>query len=195
MFVSLKDEQGISMVELVVVAAMIVVVLGAVLGVWDVLLNNYLYQSDHVRAQDTARSGMIIMVKDIREAEKPFVAVDVSGNSLVFKADRNNDGTAEAIWYYLDSVNRRVVKAVNSNGSTDFTTTPRTTAIEYVANNPTSQPLFIFYGNDLSTPLGGSVTVSNIRVVKIQLFIDTNTARPPKAVELSSNVQLRNFIL
>lgn len=195
MFEKLKEEKGFSLVELMVVAAMLVVILGAVLGVWDALLGNYLYQSDRIGAQDIARSGMITMVKNIREAEKPFVAVDVSGNSLIFKADRNNDGTFEAIWYYLDSVNRRVVMAVNTDGSTDFATTPRTTAIEYVVNNPASQPLFTFYGNDLATPLGSSVTVSNARVIKIQLFIDANTSRAPKPVELSSNVHLRNFIL
>lgn len=186
-----KNEKGVSLVELMVVASMLIVVLGAVLAVIDSTLGSYLYQSHRVESADKARQGMIEVVKEIRQAERPLLLpIYIPNNDLRFKADLDGNGTIEAIRYYLESGQLKRMKTESFDSGTGEPIWPSegVVRISNVVNNPNTQPIFVFTTKD-----GGSPTSENIRVVRIHLFVDTNPGKPPSAVELTTDVQLRNF--
>lgn len=184
----LTGEKGVSLVELLVVASMLVVVLGAVLAIVDSMLGNYLYQSNSIESQDQVRQGMITMAKTIRQAERPLLLpINIPCSDLRFRADLNGNGVSEAIRYYLDDANDKVIRQeTEATGDIDWSTVPGVVVLSNVVNDPNSQPLFTL------SYIGG-LNQYNVRVVTVHLFIDTNPGRPPKPAELSTDVQLRNF--
>lgn len=190
----LTGEKGVSLVELLVVASMLMVVLGAVLAIVDSMLGNYLYQSNRIESQDQARQGMIIVAKTIRQAERPLLIPEPglysATNELQFsRGDLDGDEQAEYVRYSLDATNKRVVRQeIETTGEINWTVVPQSVVISNVINDPnnSNQALFVLSGNDPFNQF-------NVRVVTIHLFIDTNPGRPPSPVELSTDVQLRNF--
>lgn len=186
----LRDEKGISVVEFVVVASIIVVVLGAVLAIIDSMLGNYLYQSRRIDSQDKARQGMVEMSKTIRQAERPLLLpINIPCNDLRFTVKKDVGGAevSRAIRYRLDDAGDRVLRQeAEAVEDIDWTAVSESVVISNVVNNPTNQPLFtLSYIDELNQ--------YNVRRVTIHLLIDTSPGTSPSPVELTTDVQLRSF--
>lgn len=194
----IKNEKGVSLTEVLIVAVMMVVVLGSVLAIVETAFNNYLFQRHQMDAQDRARNADQVLVKEIRQAESPlmWVANYSTVEILVIKADINNDGTSEAIRYTADRYTKRVTRQVNLNGDLSFGNSPTELIVEDLVNS-TSEPVFTYYGTDLTNPLDPNDYQDNVinmtKVIRIWLKIDKDTSKAPKPAENQTFVKLRNF--
>jgi Tfp pilus assembly protein PilE len=193
-----KGEKGTSLVEVLIVAVMMVVVLGSVLAIIETAMNNYVFQTHQMDAQDKVRNADQILVKEIRQAESPLLSVAnySSIEILVFKADLNNDGTAEAIQLTVDRYAKKVTKKVNLTGQMAFENSQSQLIVEDLVNT-SGEPVFTYYGTSLTQPLDPNNYQDNVinmtKVIRVWLRIDSDTAKAPVAAENQTFVKLRNF--
>ncbi len=184
--------------EVLIVAAMMVIVLGSVLAIVETALSNYLFQRHQMDAQDRARNADQVLVKEIRQAESPlmWIANYSSVEILVIKADLNEDGTSEAIKFTADRYTKRVFKQTNLTGQMAFENLPSVLIVEDLVNSD-SEPVFTYYGTDLTNPLDPNDYLDNAinmtKVIRIWLKVDKDTTEAPKPAENQTFVKLRNF--
>ena len=194
-----NGEAGITLVEVMVACALTVILFTAAFSTLTSSMKSVNIQSDKLDAQEIAQTAISRMEREIRQAQKPFLVVVGSpgiNETLEFKADLNDDGTAEAIEYQYNGYNKTLIRLVNTTGTFDFASSPRDTIAPYVANT-TTQPIFSYFGTDLNTPLDPTSPSSDInnqaRLIKVRLVIDKNGNKPPSAVDMATDVKLRNF--
>lgn len=183
-----RGETGVSVIEVMVVGSVMLVLLGAALGIINEMMHQYTFQSRLMAAQDEARRGLVGLSRNIRAAERPLLLpLAVPTNDFRFAADVDGDGSSEAVRYYLDTNGQRVVHQQSETTPVDdWTTIPGTTAVANVVNDPTTEPLFTLAYLDV-------LNQYNVRSVTIRLKVDTNPGSPPNAVDMWTDVELRNF--
>ncbi|MFA5867638.1 MAG: prepilin-type N-terminal cleavage/methylation domain-containing protein [Actinomycetota bacterium] len=194
-----KGQAGYTLPEVLVSAIIGVLLLTAVFGILQSVMSSYYVQNAQAEAQAEAQFTMMRLVKEIRQAEKPLLAISINPGSvetLAFKADLNNDGTSEAILYSYNGYLHKIVKQVNTTGVYDFTASPQETIASNIRNNY-SQTLFTFYGTSLTTPLDptnpSADIINKTKLIKIRVVIDKDVAKPPAPIDLTSEIKLRNF--
>jgi Tfp pilus assembly protein PilV len=198
-FTSSDRQSGVTLTEVLIASAMTVLLMTAVFGILDSSIKGYNIQTAQVDATSDAQNALARMERELRQAEKPFQLIySYPGNyeSLVFKADLDDDGVSEAVMYHYDSVSRTVRRRVNLTGDLVFSSEPGAQLAAYVSNSG-EQPIFTYFGTDLTTPLDPHNPTANInnntRVVRVRLILDKDTAKPPAAIDLGSDIKLRNF--
>ncbi len=192
-------QTGYTLPEVLVSATIGVLILTAVFGIMQSVMSGYTVQSAQADAQSEAQLTMMKLIREIRQAEKPLLAVSINPGgveTVVIKADLNNDATSEAILYSYNGYTHKIVKQVNNAGVYDFTVSPQETIASNIRNNY-SQTLFTFYGTSLTTPLDptnpSSDIINQTKLIKIRVVIDKDPAKPPAPIDLTSEIKLRNF--
>ena len=195
----LRDECGVTLAEVIIACGLTVILFTAVFGTLSSSMKSLNIQNDKINAQDAATTALLRLERELRQAEPPLLqVVESAGTSetVVFKADLNDDGVSEAIDYQYSVHTRELVRMVNTSGNFDFTSSPHDVVAQYVANS-SAQPIFTYYGASLTTPLNPLDATSDIinetRIIKVRLVIDRNTAKPPLPVDMSTEIKLRNF--
>jgi prepilin-type N-terminal cleavage/methylation domain-containing protein len=178
----LRGERGFTLVELLMVCAIMVFVVGAVSLMLEGGYKTYAKVDDQIIAQNEARSNIQRMTKYIRQSKQITTAEQ---NEVVFSSDIDDDNIPETVRFYLSDSNNKL------NQTTDDAETYELG--RYIRNVTLGQPIFTYYdasGNQITDPYYAR-TAS--RSIKIELVIDTNSSEPPAAYELESTVELRNF--
>jgi prepilin-type N-terminal cleavage/methylation domain-containing protein len=148
-----------------------------------------------------AQAIMKNIARELRSAEPgengEYPLAIVATSTLTFFADLNADGRSEKIRYYISgsTLYRGIIvptgiPAVYSSGSETIKTL--TTGIR----NSSTTPLFQYYPssyNGTSTALTYPVSISTIRLVRVDLRIDTDPNKSPIIRTYSTQVQLRNL--
>jgi len=199
-----QDEDGFSLMELLVVMVVMVVVLGAIYAVWFGLQRTYSFTDEDMKAQSEARAALAEMVEVIRTARQPetaasedleMVIVSADSNALVCWTDIDRDPThdLELVRFRVDTGSRTLYRDVSQAGDPTF---GEGTSVRLVGNwlaNDDSTPLFSFRssnGSELSTPVTAPMSIGE---VEINLRIDIEVGKSPIAHHLSSVVQPRNL--
>ena len=150
-----------------------------------------------------AARGVDGAVRIMREArisdtgEYPLQSGD--DNDVVFFADYDLDDTVERVHFYLDGEEFKM-------GITKPTGTPLAypagdSSTQLIVNwvaNTSEQPVFYYYNNAFpidieNNALTTPVDVSNVRLMKINLWINTKPLVAPENINLESFVELRNL--
>lgn len=195
----MRREDGFTLSEVLISATIGLLMLTTVFAILDSVTKGYVTQTDQAEAQSTAQINMMRLTKDIRQAEKPLLAVySVPGyhETLAFKADLNNDGISEAVQYSYSQNTGTFSKQVNTTGEYNFNDSP-TNIVASNVRYTTGQTAFTYYGTSLLIPLDPASPSSDIinkaKLIKIRLVIDKDLTKPPAPVDLTSEVKLRNF--
>jgi Tfp pilus assembly protein PilV len=198
------------MVELLVAMVLMLVVMGAIFGIWFGLQRAYTFTDDDMSAQQQARSALAEMVELIRTARRPDPAPTEALDVVIYYADENNlvlwtdvdrdpDHTLELVRFRVDPATRTLYRDTDSQHTNDPTFASATSirlVSNWVSNGPSAegkQPLFSYVGADgavMDTPVQD---VTFIREVVIDLRIDVYEKNRPIAHHLRSVVQPRNL--
>jgi prepilin-type N-terminal cleavage/methylation domain-containing protein len=204
-------QAGFSLIELIVVMLLMMVVMGAIYGIWFGLQRTYSYTEDDMRAQREAQAALAEMVELIRTARQPNPAPSDALNVVIYSADDNSlicwtdvdrdaAHTLELVKFWVDTDTRTLYRDTDVNHTND-PTFATASAVRLVGNwlsNDASLPLFSYYGAD-GAPLETTgathevVDPTQIREVRIDLRIDLYENNRPIAHELRSVVQPRNL--
>jgi len=202
-------QHGYSLVEVLVVMLIMVVILGAIYGVWESLTRTYEFAEEDMVAQTQARVAMAEMVEYIRTARQPdtvavpsldAVITDAQSHSITMWTDTLRDGTHD-----LQLVRFRVSPNpldAHPSGTHFELWREQGDSITGLFDDPPVRLVTTDVGNDSATyplftyrdALGAATTdITKIREVEISLRIDVDPDRSPATNVLTSTVQPRNL--
>ncbi len=191
---------GVSLLELIVSIGIAVLIGGVVLTLnLDQLRFSRLAQ-ERSEIENSTRLALNRMVKAIRDAQPSatgaFPLITAGTQGLTFYANTDVDAGIELVRFFLNGtlIQRGIIQPVGSPATYPAGNEVITTVTTNIRNG--AAPVFEYFDeNYLGTgaPLSQPVTVSDIRLVRVTLIVDANTAATPPASTLTTYIQLRNL--
>jgi type II secretory pathway pseudopilin PulG len=200
----LREEQGMTLVELLMASVLMLIVLGATLTTFNNFERNVKTNEQQNEAQEQARRGMDLMSRDLRNLASPTpylpLAVDRhEGLDVIFQSEGKekppgslNAQNTTRVRYCLDAVADRLYRQTQTwmsalppgVPSARDCPGPGWTKTIPVADEIVNEarPLFSYNAADRSA----------ITEVSARLFVDVDPERSPAEVTLQSSVFLRN---
>ncbi len=200
----LREEQGMTLVELLMASVLMLIVLGATLTTFNNFERNVKTNEQQNEAQEQARRGMDLMSRDLRNLASPTpylpLAVDrYEGLDVIFQSEGKekppgslNAQNTTRVRYCLDAVADRLYRQTQTwmsalppgVPSARDCPGPGWTKTIPVADEIVNEarPLFSYNAADRSA----------ITEVSARLFVDVDPERSPAEVTLQSSVFLRN---
>ena len=186
----LRDEDGLMLVELLVVMVVSGVVLGATLTTFEQFERTTGVNQRQTEAQEQVRVGLAGVARELRNLasptnERPNAIVRAGGSDLVFQSVSST--VTRRIRYCLDTTARRLWRQVQvepfnlpSAGCPDASWGTYRTAVGNVVNS--ARPVFAYNVED---PMG-------ITEISTTLWVDVNPGKAPVETSLQTSIFLRN---
>lgn len=194
------QQRGVTLAEVVVTVA-IVAVVGVAVATFqkDVFSLNTALQGSlgaQFEATRVLKTAMAEMRSMSQSGAGAYPIAQAATSTITFYGDIDNDGQKEKVRYFLqnESLKKGVVEP--SGNPVVYTGTEKVESLINYVRNGTSTPVFDYYNSSYSgttSPLSIPVDVLAVRLVKVTVIIDKDTARPPGAIVSTSQVSLRNL--
>lgn len=190
-----------TLVEVVVAVSILVIVMVAVAAFqYNVLDYNRSSQVALTNIQD-AENILKYMSRELRtmsqSANGSYPILSAATSSLAFFSDLSGDGTKTQVRYYVASTTLcRGITAPAGSPPTYNLVNEKTSIIASGVRNGTSTTLFEYFDDlyDGNSPaLTYPLTISAIRLVKINITIDSDQKKSPLPITFSTQVSLRNL--
>lgn len=210
---SLRRQDGFTLVEVLVVSVLMIVVLGATLTALNSFQKNISVNQKQNDAQDTARAGMDLMARDMRNLASPTrdqpLALDLmEAQNIVFQAEGRskpagslNPSNTTRVRYCL-AADRKLYRQVQTWESAAFPAIPSTSQCpgptgaagsgawttglnRVVAEN-------VANGSTRSLFTYNATDPHDVTEVTMVLYVDATPTSPPAETTLQSSVYLRN---
>ncbi len=192
-------EDGVTLVELIVVMVIMSVLALGFLGLQYMLTQNRKVAISNYFNVDESNRSVNNIVREIRTARLSdngsFTIVSADDNEFIFYSDIDFDNQAERVRYTLNgtSLEKGVIEPVGQ---------PATYPIgeekvkEYSSNIRNTNPVFEYYNGDWpadtsTNPLATPASLSDIKLVKISVRVNVNVNEPEKDFLLESFSQIR----
>lgn len=192
-------EAGVTILEIIIIAglsvAMVTALLRFLVAGYPISKVTYLQvnSTENARVQ-LKRMGQAL--RQLRQADSgAYALVEASPQRIIFFTDIDGDAQTERVRYEL--VGTELVRGiVNPTGN----------PVTYVVGNEVVQPisahiqngatdLFTYYSGDYPadpTPLT-TADVTEVKYIQFHLIVDANPNQDPNAIDVVSQVQLRNL--
>lgn len=187
-------KKGFTLTETIVVIGISTLVLLAVIGFIYYFYRTSGYNLSQMAAVNSARRGMEIMVREIREAtfsdEGSYPVKQAGSDSFTFYSDIDKDDNVERVRYFLENniLNKGVLKATGSPPQYQ----EENEQVKILSRNIRDEGIFTFYNKE-NLEIEELEILADIRLIQIQLVVNTDPNRPPGEFTLISNAQLRNL--
>jgi type II secretory pathway pseudopilin PulG len=149
-------------------------------------------------AINSARRGIELMVRDIREAsysdEGAYPIVSMGPYAFTLYSDIDRDKSIEKVRYELSDSNL-VKEVINATGDPPaYLEANKETSIvsDSVRNGALTRPIFAYYdasGNEITD----MTAITSVVFVKMNLVVNINPSRLPEDFTLRSSATLRNM--
>ncbi len=140
-------------------------------------------------------------IREARQADNgSYPVVSANDNDLVFYCDYDKDGVTERIHIYKSGTD--VILGVRDpSGSLPITYASGDATTSVIAQrivNTGSQPIFLYYDasypeDSVNNPIVTPATVPNVRLVKINLYMNIDPNHAPDNVNIQSFAEMRNL--
>ena len=156
--------------------------------------NAYIIQQAY--AVESARKGVEIMVREVKEATYSDVGaypvIEAEEQIFVFYSDVDKDDNVEMVRYYLNGTNfeRGETESVGDPPVYDYSNEIVSVLSDNVRNN--TERIFTYY-NASSTEITDLGILTGIKMVKASLIVNVDPNGPPEEFTLTSSAQLRNL--
>jgi hypothetical protein len=205
-----------TMVEVLVAAAIGVVLTGMLVLIWIALSDSWTVTARGSESRDFARDAVARLSREVRDAEPKIGAQDafllaepfkiqftttfnIAGNEsssttpvlteYEYVEEDRGDGSLEGVLY-----RRRDTDGVAGIGAGDFDSV----VVRHLLNEkgePPAEPVFVYtYIDDAGERQKDSAPTSldNVLVVTVRLVVDVNPGKRPRPMDLTTTVQIRN---
>lgn len=191
---------GFTIVELLIVIFIGTLITLAVTKLGrDIFFFNGVVQNN-ANTEFEVRQAYKMMSKEIRSMmpsnSGAYPLVNAASSSIIFFYDVNNDGTRDQVRYYISGTNliRGDTIPTGTPLSYNTATEATTTLVHNVFNNAAN--LFTYYDTNYtgtSSALSFPVSISSVRLVKINLIVNPNPTKASSTVTYTTQVSLRNL--
>lgn len=191
-----NKQNGFTLVEVSVAAAVTIIILSAIVGLQQIINQNQTLVFSQDFKQDIANAAMTVLVREIRTSRGgdngAYTIQSANTQSLIFYSDVDYDGQTEKIRYFLDGT--QLKKGVIQPSGYPVVYPANTEKIQIIADDVVngSLPLFYYYtgkwpkvttGNPMPTP----ADPDSIRLVRIHVRIN------PKQNDAEHDYVLESF--
>ena len=203
---ALRREDGMSLVEVLIVSILMLIVLGATLTTFNSFERNARDNQDLNEAQDQSRRALDLLARDLRNLASPTpllpLAVDrMDDQDLIFQSegkvkplDSLNAQNTVRVRFCLNEASKTLVRQIQTWKTVDAPAIPAsgcgdelgwdsTLAVARDVSNG-ARPIFTY-----NAPPGNFDKVTEVTA---QLWVDTTPSRAPSEVDLQTSVYLRN---
>ncbi len=192
--------KGVGLVEMVVVVAIFSVISIAVWNFGAEIFNFNSTAGSNLTAQSEGRRVIKTMIKELRSVSPSSVGSyplnQTATSSLIFFTDANADGIKERIRYFLqgNEVRRGVIVPSGNPLTYNPANENITPIIRGVVNGNTA--IFEYFDqsyNGTSSSLPEPVQATSVRLIKINLILDSDPNKEGGIINVTSQVTLRNL--
>jgi type II secretory pathway pseudopilin PulG len=201
---ALLREDGMSLVEVLIVSILMLIVLGATLTTFNTFERKSRDNQNLNEAQDNARRGLDLVARDLRNLASPTpllpLAVDVKlPQDIIFQSEGKtkpagslNSQNTTRVRYCLDSTSRILFRQIQTWTSAVAPAVP-TSACGANGGWTSTMAVATDVSND-ARPVFTYNSTDNDKVTEVtaQLWVDTTPTRLPAEVDLQTSVFLRN---
>lgn len=193
-------QNGFTLVEVLISTVIIVILGGGILTLIFIVSQNRLVTFRNLLNVDQTNAQVSLMVRElrnIRTGENGAYPLEEAGNQeIIFYSDIDYDGQSEKVRYSLSGT--QLLKGVIE---------PTGFPAQYPSNNEKvkvltdsvrngDEPIFYYYNGDwpadtVNNPLPQPVRLSETKLMKVNLILNTNKDEPETNFSLESYVQLR----
>ncbi len=194
-------KKGFTLVELLVglgIISMLIVVASTFQR--DIFFLNNNIQSN-LNAQLEARHVIKIMIAELRKstpsATGSYAIESASSTAVVFYTDVGDNGSVDRVRYFESGpvIRKGVTTPVGSPPSYNLNNEVVTTLVKSVISSSTL-PFFQYFTSSYagtSSPLTYPLAIASVRLVKVNVIIDTDPNRSPIPLIVTSQVSMRNL--
>lgn len=197
--------RAFTIVEVVVSISILVIIMAAVSSFqYDVLNYNRSSATTLTNIQE-AQSIVKVMAKEIRSmspsSNGAYPILSAGTSTVTFFADVDSDGTKEKIRYYIgtttttrNTIYRGFVKP--SGSPISYSGSESTKILATGIRNSSSTPIFEYYNSTYtgtSSAMTYPLAITTIRLVRINLTIDSDPNKSPVLKTFTTQVNLRNL--
>lgn len=189
--------QGFTLIEMLVVIAIVSVAGVALSGLIAYFYRANGYVLQETSAVDSAHKGLDTAFEDLREAsygdDGSYPLTTAATSTVTFYSDVDGDGSVEKVRLYLTkgTFYRGVTNAAGNPPSYSGQLESINTIATYVSN-ATSTPIFRYYDAN-GTELAAPADVSKVGSIATTLQVDLNPNRAPNIFTLTARATLRNL--
>jgi len=193
---------GFTLIEVLVVMAITGVLGLGVLSLQYVMSESQVSLFKNYTNVEEANNNISTLVREIRNTQHgengAYPLNKADNQELIFYSDYDYDGQAERVRYYLDNTqfSKGVIEPVGSPATYPVDQEKTKVLSENVRNDTT--PIFYYYNGDWPTdtvnnPLNTPTRLSETKLMKVYLEINTQANQPERNYILESYVQLRSL--
>lgn len=197
----IMNTKGFTLIEILVSLAVFGLIMVAIAQFQVDILRYNKSSQDSLQSAQYAQSLLRTMVKELRPAKPAddgsYTIAQAGTSSLAFFSDIDADGHQEKVRYFMDvgTLKKAVIKPSGPPWMYDVSQEKFYTLAQNVVL-ASSTPLFEYFDasyTGTTSPLTQPVTTTDIKLIKINLFINADPNRTPTPRMYSSQVMLRNL--
>ncbi|MBD3282031.1 MAG: prepilin-type N-terminal cleavage/methylation domain-containing protein [Candidatus Portnoybacteria bacterium] len=192
----MNKSKGFTLIEVVIAISISLLLFLTVSGFVYYFYRTTGYNLNQIAAINSARKGMEIMVREIREAtysdNGAFPIQEIATQSFTFFSDIDKDDNIERVRYFLDGslLKKGVLQATGDPLQYLEENEEIKILSRYVRNS--NSAIFTYY-DESNNVISDLSDLSSVNLVQLELVINTDANRPPEEFSLISNAQLRNL--
>lgn len=197
-----NTQRGFSFVETIITIAITTTVIGVLIGSIIFFYRSNAYAVEQAFAVESARKGVEVMVRDIREASYSdsgvYPVISIADNELWIYSDTDRDNDVEQIRFFLDDVNKNFMKVTTNSTGTPPSYVGGESSTSTVAHDVRNieQNMVIFeYYDDTGMQIDATSTanVTDVSFVRVNMIVNINPIRLPNEFVLRSSATMRNL--
>jgi len=189
---------GLTLIEAIIVISVSTIVIVAIASTIVFFYRSHSYTMEQVSAINSARKGIDVAVKNIREAvfseEGGYPVILINANEFSFYSNIDYDDKIERVRLFLE--NGTVKMGIIKPGGLPLSYSGQPEELIILSNNvrnaEESINIFKYYAND-GTEIIDYANVLDVFFVRIKLIVNINPTRLPNNFELNSSATLRNL--
>lgn len=193
--------QGFTLIEVLLVNAIVAIVLISITVIWQMIVNNYNFSMSQFQLTEDVNLAVRQLETELRQAEEamqgayPLSVMD--DYQIAFYADIDNNSTIEKIRYWVDS--GKLQRGVIEPTGNPPTYQASTEKVRMIATNViTTSPLFTYYNDAwpqdvINNPLSVPLRPLHTRLVKITIPIQLQSDQLQASHSAEAIVQIRNL--
>ena len=199
-----KKYPGMSLVEMLVAISIFAI---GMLGFTTLFVRSWRQNSYTMEMGETAMAvsqgvnKLVGYLREVRQGDNgAYPVVSADDNDLVVFSDYDQDGITERLHFYLSNGNilmgirKPTTGMPKTYASGDASTV---TIISHIVNDAAT-PVFAYYDSSypedsINNPIDTPATVPNVRLVRVDLYMNIDPNRPPDNVQIKTFVEMRNL--
>ena len=194
-----NSQKGITLVEFAITLGIFVIITFAIYGFIRIALLAQSRSLSEITAGNDARKAILQMAHDIRGTIQSetggYPIEEATDQSLIIYTNVDDDEDTERVRYTLSGTNleRGIIQPQGAPATYPLDQEQVSILSQYIQND--ASPIFYYYDENYTgtqDPINPE-DIGMIRLIKINLMIDTNPNSEPEALDIETEVQLRNL--